>query len=28
VTYREIDNLSHCYPREMNAVMLNWLRGK
>ena len=26
VTYREIDDLSHCYPREMNAPMLNWLR--
>jgi phospholipase/carboxylesterase len=25
VTYREIDNLSHCYPREMNAPILNWL---
>jgi phospholipase/carboxylesterase len=27
VTYREIDDLSHCYPREMNAEILNWLRG-
>jgi phospholipase/carboxylesterase len=27
VTYREIDNLSHCYPREMNAPILEWLRG-
>jgi phospholipase/carboxylesterase len=27
VTYREIDNLSHCYPREMNAPILNWLDG-
>jgi phospholipase/carboxylesterase len=27
VTYRELDDLSHCYPREMNAAMLNWLRG-
>ncbi len=27
VTYREIDDLSHCYPREMNAAILNWLRG-
>ncbi len=26
VTYREIDDLSHTYPREMNAVMLSWLR--
>ena len=25
VTYREIDNLSHCYPREMNAPILQWL---
>jgi phospholipase/carboxylesterase len=28
VTYREIDDLSHCYPREMNAPILDWLRGK
>jgi phospholipase/carboxylesterase len=28
VTYRELDDLSHCYPREMNAVILNWLRGE
>jgi phospholipase/carboxylesterase len=27
VTYREIDNLSHCYPREMNAPILQWLGG-
>jgi phospholipase/carboxylesterase len=27
VTYREIDDLSHCYPREMNAAILDWLRG-
>jgi len=27
VTYRELDDLSHCYPREMNAPILNWLRG-
>jgi phospholipase/carboxylesterase len=27
VTYREIDNLSHCYPREMNAAILKWLAG-
>jgi phospholipase/carboxylesterase len=27
VTYREIDNLSHCYPREMNADILQWLDG-
>ena len=25
ITYREIDDLSHCYPREMNAEMLRWL---
>jgi phospholipase/carboxylesterase len=25
VTYREIDDLSHCYPREVNAVLLDWL---
>jgi phospholipase/carboxylesterase len=25
VTYREVDNLSHCYPREMNAPILKWL---
>ncbi len=28
VTYREIDDLSHCYPREMNAEILRWLNGK
>lgn len=28
VTYRELDDLSHCYPREMNAAILNWLGGK
>jgi phospholipase/carboxylesterase len=27
VTYRELDDLSHCYPREMNAPILSWLRG-
>ena len=27
VTYREIDNLSHCYPREMNEPILNWMAG-
>jgi phospholipase/carboxylesterase len=27
VTYREVDNLSHCYPREMNAEILQWLEG-
>jgi phospholipase/carboxylesterase len=25
VTYREIDDLSHCYPREINAEILQWL---
>jgi phospholipase/carboxylesterase len=25
VTYREIDDLSHCYPREINTVLLDWL---
>jgi phospholipase/carboxylesterase len=27
VTYREIDDLSHCYPREINPAILNWLGG-
>jgi phospholipase/carboxylesterase len=27
VTYREIENLSHTYPREMNPQILNWLDG-
>jgi phospholipase/carboxylesterase len=27
VTYRELDDLSHCYPREMNPAILGWLRG-
>jgi phospholipase/carboxylesterase len=27
VTYREIDDLSHCYPREINPDILSWLRG-
>jgi phospholipase/carboxylesterase len=27
ITYREIDDLSHCYPREVNAEMLRWLNG-
>jgi phospholipase/carboxylesterase len=26
VTYRELDDLSHCYPREINPAILNWLR--
>lgn len=25
VTYREVDDLSHCYPREINAELLRWL---
>src|SRR6185437_7612632 len=25
VTYREIDELSHCYPREINRDILGWL---
>ena len=28
VTYREIDDLSHTYPREMNAEILKWLNGE
>ena len=28
VIYREIDDLSHCYPREINPAILNWLNGK
>lgn len=28
VTYRELDNLSHTYPREMNAEILKWLGGE
>jgi phospholipase/carboxylesterase len=27
VTYREVDDLSHCYPREMNAPILDWLNA-
>ena len=27
VTYRELDDLSHSYPREMNAPILKWLGG-
>jgi len=27
VTYREIDDLSHTYPREINAELLRWLTG-
>ena len=28
VTYREIDDLSHTYPREMNVAILDWMNGK
>src|SRR5262245_33741219 len=28
VTYRELDDLSHTYPREMNVAMLDWMNGK
>ncbi len=28
VTYRELDDLSHCYPREINPAILDWLNGK
>ena len=28
VTYRELEDLSHTYPREMNAPILQWLNGK
>jgi phospholipase/carboxylesterase len=27
VVYREIDDLSHSYPREINAELLQWLNG-
>jgi phospholipase/carboxylesterase len=27
VTYREIENLSHTYPREINPAILSWLGG-
>lgn len=27
VAYREIDDLSHAYPREINAELLAWLKG-
>jgi phospholipase/carboxylesterase len=27
VVYRELDDLSHCYPDEINAALLAWLRG-
>ena len=25
---RRIDDLSHCYPREINPAILTWLNGK
>jgi phospholipase/carboxylesterase len=25
VTLREVDDLSHCYPRELNGTLLSWL---
>jgi phospholipase/carboxylesterase len=25
VTYRELDDLSHCYPSEINPIVLHWL---
>jgi phospholipase/carboxylesterase len=28
VAYRELDDLSHTYPREMNVAMLDWMNGK
>lgn len=28
VSYGEIDDLSHCYPREINAALLTWLRER
>jgi phospholipase/carboxylesterase len=28
VTYREIDDLSHTYPREVNAEVLTWMGGE
>ena len=27
VTYSELNDLSHTYPREMNAAMLEWMNG-
>jgi phospholipase/carboxylesterase len=27
VTYREIDDLNHCYPREINPAILSWMNG-
>ncbi|CCE05895.1 conserved hypothetical protein [Bradyrhizobium sp. STM 3843] len=28
VTYREINDLSHCYPREINGELLGWINSK
>jgi phospholipase/carboxylesterase len=28
IVYRELDDLSHCYPDEINAPVLRWLRGE
>jgi phospholipase/carboxylesterase len=28
VTYREIDDLSHSYPREINPTLLDWLNSE
>jgi phospholipase/carboxylesterase len=28
VRYRELDDLSHCYPRDMNAEILTWLQDE
>ncbi len=28
VTYRELDDLSHAYPREINAAILDWLQAE
>ncbi len=28
VTYRELEDLSHCYPREINPAILRWLGGE
>ena len=25
LTYRQVDDLSHCYPRELNATLLDWM---
>jgi phospholipase/carboxylesterase len=27
ITYRELPDLSHCYPREVNPAILQWLNG-